>query len=347
VAELARGGLDVALEIGRIASAPGTAEQRAEALWEPLRRLVPFQAACLRLIDTVDNAPPRLMSVGYDEAFKRYVVSPDHTPEIELIGLHRSRQPMRVQDMPVPREEIRSYAEYLAPAGFREGLGVALFTPDGRYLGVLGLSTEDPKHPTEAARDLIGMLSPLIANAVDPLRSIAEAALMVRDAVAGVVLIRGGELMPLAGLPDHPMLVTGSAGLAAAERIARDLIYGSFLCPQEEPEGTEGYLRLTVLANRPEFPDQWAAVVLVSPPGDVRGLTRREMQIVGLLIEGWSNVRIATELFIAERTVATHVEHILAKFGAPSRTLAAARALRLGLYIPRPVTFAGQPATRG
>jgi hypothetical protein len=25
------------------------------------------------------------------------------------------------------------------PAGFREGVGVGLFTPDGRYLGLMGL----------------------------------------------------------------------------------------------------------------------------------------------------------------------------------------------------------------
>jgi DNA-binding NarL/FixJ family response regulator len=102
---------------------------------------------------------------------------------------------------------------------------------------------------------------------------------------------------------------------------------------------------VTVLARRPEFPERWAAVVLVSPPGSMHGLTRREMEIVGLLIEGWSNGRIAAELFIADRTVATHVEHILAKLRAPSRTLAAARALRLGVYIPRAVTI-GPPRSR-
>lgn len=341
MAELPRGGLDVALEIGRIASAPGTAQQRAEALWEPLRRLVPFDAACIKLIGAAPGERPKLISVGYDDAVREYFVSPENVYEVELIGYNRNRRPMRLRDMPVPREQIRSWAEFLAPAGFREGLGVSLFAADGRHLGVLGLNTEDPRHPTVAARDLIGMLAPVIANAVDPLRSMVETALMVRDAVAGVVLIHGGERLPLAGLPDHPMLVTGSVELAVAERIARDVAYGSFLCPHSEPEGDEGYLRFTVLASRPEFPDRWTAVVLVSPPGDVHGLTHREMQIVGLLIEGWSNARIASELFIAERTVATHVEHILAKFGVASRTLAAARALRLGVYIPRRVTVAG------
>jgi DNA-binding CsgD family transcriptional regulator len=137
------------------------------------------------------------------------------------------------------------------------------------------------------------------------------------------------------------MLVAGSAVLLAADRMAHDMVYGSFLCPQGEAEADAGYLRFTVIGRRTGFPSRSVAVVLVSPAGDLHGLTQREMQIVGLLVEGWSNHRIASALFIAERTVATHVEHILAKLGVPSRALAAARALRWGLYIPRTVTFYG------
>jgi DNA-binding CsgD family transcriptional regulator len=70
--------------------------------------------------------------------------------------------------------------------------------------------------------------------------------------------------------------------------------------------------------------------VLLSPPGDLCGLTRQELAILGLLVEGWPNRRIATALFITGRTVAAHIEHILAKLGTPTRTLAAVRALRLG-----------------
>jgi DNA-binding CsgD family transcriptional regulator len=335
MAELPPGGLGVAVEIGRIASSPGSAEQRAAALLEALRPLVPFQAGCIYLVEPPHDAWT-LVSVGYPEAMGRFIRSPEHTAEIELIGYNRDRRPVRVRDLPVPPEQLRSWVEYLAPAGFREGLGVGLFTTDGRHLGLLGLNTDHPGHPTEAARDLVGMLAPVIAEAVDPLRSITEAARMVRGAVAGVVLVSGGEVLPLAGLPDHPALVKGSATLVAARHIARQVIHGSFL--YREPDA-KGYLRISVLASVPRAQHRWAAAVLVSPPGDLYGLTYREMQIVGLLIEGWSNTRIAGGLCIAERTVATHIEHILAKLGVASRTMAAARALRSGIYIPPTVTF--------
>ena len=50
-----------------------------------------------------------------------------------------------------------------------------------------------------------------------------------------------------------------------------------------------------------------------------------------LLAQGKSNKEIARALHIAEQTVKTHVSHILAKLGVPSRTQAALYAIRMGL----------------
>ena len=55
-----------------------------------------------------------------------------------------------------------------------------------------------------------------------------------------------------------------------------------------------------------------------------RPLTRRERQVAALILRGHTNREIAEALFIAERTVDTHVEHILAKLGFKSRTQVAA-----------------------
>ena len=45
--------------------------------------------------------------------------------------------------------------------------------------------------------------------------------------------------------------------------------------------------------------------------------------MLGLIGRGFSNKRIALELGIAEKTVKTHVGHVLAKLGVPDRTQAA------------------------
>jgi DNA-binding NarL/FixJ family response regulator len=85
-------------------------------------------------------------------------------------------------------------------------------------------------------------------------------------------------------------------------------------------------------------------MVLTSPPGTLRGLTPRELEILGFLVDGCSNGEIARRLVVAQRTVAAHVEHILIKLSARTRTLAAVRAEREGLYVPRPpATQPGRP----
>ena len=52
-------------------------------------------------------------------------------------------------------------------------------------------------------------------------------------------------------------------------------------------------------------------------------LTAREREVLELIALGRSNKRIALELGIAEKTVKTHVGHVLAKLGVADRTQAA------------------------
>jgi DNA-binding CsgD family transcriptional regulator len=52
---------------------------------------------------------------------------------------------------------------------------------------------------------------------------------------------------------------------------------------------------------------------------DAGPLAKREVEVAGLVADGLSNKQIAARLFISERTVATHVGHILNKLGFNSR----------------------------
>lgn len=62
-------------------------------------------------------------------------------------------------------------------------------------------------------------------------------------------------------------------------------------------------------------------------------LTARELQVVQLLSEGLSNKELAQRLGISEHTAKFHVNAILQKLGAQSRTEAVVRAARLGLVM--------------
>jgi len=63
-------------------------------------------------------------------------------------------------------------------------------------------------------------------------------------------------------------------------------------------------------------------------------LTAREREVLQLLIEGASDVQIATRLYISRHTASKHVAAILDKLGAPNRTTAVAVAYRRGLVTP-------------
>lgn len=65
----------------------------------------------------------------------------------------------------------------------------------------------------------------------------------------------------------------------------------------------------------------------------VEDLTPREREVLQLMAQGLANRAIALHLGISEHTVKFHVNAILSKLGAQSRTDAVVRASRLGLII--------------
>jgi NarL family two-component system response regulator LiaR len=75
---------------------------------------------------------------------------------------------------------------------------------------------------------------------------------------------------------------------------------------------------------------------VAAPPGPTprvpaQDLTERELQVVRLVAQGRSNLEIARELVISEKTVKTHVSNILSKVHLQDRTQLAIHALKSGL----------------
>jgi DNA-binding NarL/FixJ family response regulator len=65
------------------------------------------------------------------------------------------------------------------------------------------------------------------------------------------------------------------------------------------------------------------------------GLSKREQEVLALLVEGRTNRQIADALFIGEKTASVHVTHIMTKLGVASRTEAALLSVRAGVQAPQ------------
>jgi DNA-binding CsgD family transcriptional regulator len=84
------------------------------------------------------------------------------------------------------------------------------------------------------------------------------------------------------------------------------------------------------------------AILLSASPGSsppavaAAGLTRREAEVLALVGSGMTNVQIALELAISDRTVAKHLQHAYEKLGVTSRTAAVAEARARSAAAPAP-----------
>jgi DNA-binding NarL/FixJ family response regulator len=74
------------------------------------------------------------------------------------------------------------------------------------------------------------------------------------------------------------------------------------------------------------------ALTAAADPGtSAAPLTKREVQVIGLIATGKTNQAIARQLSISKRTVDRHVSNILLKLDLPSRSAVTAYAYERGL----------------
>jgi DNA-binding NarL/FixJ family response regulator len=148
------------------------------------------------------------------------------------------------------------------------------------------------------------------------------------DGVGALALLRervpAARVLVLTSFGEDDRLFTALRGGAAG-----------FLLKDTEPADLVRAIRTAHAGQAPLSPAIATRVVEQiasgTRPRAIDVLTPRELEVLRLIARGRSNKRIALELGVAEKTVKTHVGHVLAKLDLADRTQAALYAVREGL----------------
>ncbi len=146
------------------------------------------------------------------------------------------------------------------------------------------------------------------------------------DADTGPLHDLSGDILPVLALLPDDALVADVWSAGAQGMLLRD----------SDPENVTAALR-AVAQGLVVFDPILAPAILPARDREdeplVEALTPREEEVLQLLAEGLSNKAVALQLGISDHTVKFHVNAILGKLGAQSRTEAVVRATRMGLLV--------------
>lgn len=118
-------------------------------------------------------------------------------------------------------------------------------------------------------------------------------------------------------------IVAGGEALLAPEVTRRVIEQFARDTPQDAPSATAALIL-----------EEETAAYAPSPEA-IGDLSDREVEVLQLMARGLSNQEIATELFVSNTTVKTHVSHILTKLGVRDRVQAVVEAYDSGIVLPR------------
>ncbi|WP_246430687.1 helix-turn-helix transcriptional regulator [Streptomyces rectiverticillatus] len=332
--------LSAALDVREAARHAVRGKGGADAVLTALSAVIDHDHASLSRWDPLLRRHVTLAG-SYPAGTTRYIETRLHDDPAFALIRHAPGTTSWWHDVPAPvRGASTGFQEVLEPLGVQDGVAQCLFSADGRYVGILNLSTTRARCDQPAVRAVMTLLGECLAAVADPLAGHRSPA---PGSSAGDTC---AVLLPDAG-------DTGDAGNAEdggdAEGVAPVTVSGDPL-----PGLTEAGSPLVALLRRTAARRTLPATVLVpyrqrmlelhlTRRGDrtvvvvcrtvarPAALSPRELEVLAELTQGRTNREIADRLYVSPRTVATHIEHILAKLDVPNRVAAAGRAVAWGL----------------
>ncbi len=337
--------LSVAGELGAVG---GVTAYRAEVLAQ-LRRLVPCDSA------SYNEVSPRAQ-----EASVAAIDPPDaiFPGGVEVFAAHLHQNPLVVAAEHLGPREVRKFSDFLTRRQLHRldlydlvysrlevehQIALTLTSSSARLIG-LALNRRS-RDFSERDRVMLEAAQPFVAHAYDNAvaRTLASASLAVLqgaddDGAQAVIVIDA----------DGEVVVASELAAAWCREIAPVDVRGrlpdplrSWCAAQRRRAAANGALTEILEVHTPhatlsaryvsDAGERLDAILLsrrVSFEPEVPrrlGLTPRESDVLRLVALGLSNVQVARELHVSERTVAKHLERVYAKLGVSSRTAAVAR----------------------
>ena len=265
---------------------------------------------------------------------------------------------LKISDFLTQRQfrRLGLYSDFYRWVGTEYQLAATLPAPAGRVIGLaLNRTLRDF---SERERRMLNLLRPHVIQAYQTASLMTQ---LRRDAVRSaeasgpsrglISVTRDGRV--LSATPEAQAVLAQSLGAIArpGRRLPEDLDawFTDHAAPQARgdevlqahPPLVRGHRGRGLVVRRIVDGEQMLLVVearghTLSPTSLVRlGLTRREAEVMTLILQSHTNKTIAARLGMDHRTVAKHLEHVYKKFGVTARAEAAAWALQAVRLVDR------------
>jgi DNA-binding CsgD family transcriptional regulator len=232
------------------------------------------------------------------------------------------------EDDPYDFRRSSHYLDVLHPAGYDDGISLALRDSGAHLVGLLHLSARSTR---DFAPELTGALPPL-GRAFARLTTVATCStpdVTLPREYAVVRLDAAGRATPVVGRAAlHATLDADLLGIIRSI-LGTGTRFATFLHQQH---GRLIEVRVHCPSGRAAM--RQPCTVATRPAASTLGLTLRQLEVLTAVATGAGNREIADELCLTQRTVAAHVEAILARLDSPSRAGAAAKATAAGVLLP-------------
>jgi DNA-binding CsgD family transcriptional regulator len=184
------------------------------------------------------------------------------------------------------------------------------------------------------ASDVPDRLAVVLARLDAYPRSVPELLEVMPELICEMVHVLRVECGPGTGRRDPDVVNAFTAGLQSA--LARCVLRDQILITRERLQQLATELRAvpagpTSVAGRgSQLLPAESRDAAPTPYGLPATLTRRELEVLGLMADGCTNAVIAERLMIADGTAKKHVVRVLRKLGAANRSEAVSRWFRAG-----------------